>query len=203
VPKNCRQQSHAIARDECTNHTTSTRASILSRSFGDTPSQLQLTVPTTGYERELFEYTSGRWMQVPPFSTALTSGTNHHFRYNEKLRLEERRLPLNIEELKKAAAKSVDRSTSDITRLRKLAEGGFNRVLKITFKDGFSVLARLPYPSTIPRRLAVASEVVTMDLVRMHSVPTPKIYTYSADDNPVRSEYILIEKLSGRPLSNI
>ncbi|KAK1910226.1 hypothetical protein P3342_006499 [Pyrenophora teres f. teres] len=29
--------------------------------------------------------------------------------------------------------------------------------------DGTSVLARLPYPSTQPRRLAVASEVATMN----------------------------------------
>ncbi|KAF2733756.1 hypothetical protein EJ04DRAFT_605135 [Polyplosphaeria fusca] len=138
--------------------------------------------PHIGTNRELFEYTSGRWI------------------YNEPRRLAERRLAFNVDELMKAAAKSVNRRISDIKSFRKFAEGGFNRVFDISIKDGSCILARLPYPSTLPRRLAVASEVATLDFVRAHGIPTPRVLGYSVDDNPVGAEYILMEKVPGRPI---
>jgi hypothetical protein len=125
-----------------------------------------------------------------------------HCSYNEPLRLAERRLVFNVDELKEVAAKSVNRSTSDIASFRKVAEGGFNRVFDISMKDGSSVLARLTYPSTLPRRLAVASEVATLDFVRAHGIPTPRILGYSIDENAVGSDYILMEKLPGRPIGD-
>jgi hypothetical protein len=100
----------------------------------------------------------------------------------------------------KAAANSVNKPESDVKSIRKLAEGGFNRIFEIAMRDGTSVLARMPYPSTLPRRLAVASEVATMDFVRAHGIPTPRICAYAIDENPVGSEYILMEKLPGRPI---
>ncbi|KAI7109973.1 hypothetical protein KC343_g10182 [Hortaea werneckii] len=43
-----------------------------------------------------------------------------------------------------------------------------------------------------------------MDLVRRHSVPTPLVYAYSADaNNPVGSEYIVMERIPGRSLTDI
>lgn len=122
--------------------------------------------------------------------------------FNESLRLAERRLSFNVDELKNVAARSVHKPVSDITSLRKVAEGGFNRIFELCMKDGTSILARLPYPTTIPRRLAVASEVATMDFVRAHGIPTPRILGYAIDENPVGSEYILMEKLPGRPIGN-
>lgn len=114
----------------------------------------------------------------------------------------ERRLAFNVDELKKAAAKSVNRPTSDIKSFHKIAEGGFNRVFDISMKDGSSILARLPYPSTFPRRLAVASEVATLAFVRAHGIPTPRVLGHSVDDNAVGAEYILMEKLPGRPIGD-
>ncbi|OSS53226.1 hypothetical protein B5807_01856 [Epicoccum nigrum] len=134
--------------------------------------------------RDLFEYTSGRWI------------------YNEDVRLAERRLSFNVNELKKAAAKSVKKSESDVVSLRKLAEGGFNRIFEVTMRDGTCVLARLPYPSTLPRRLAVASEVATIDFVRAHGIPTPRVFGYAFNENPVGSECILMEKLCGQPIGD-
>lgn len=98
----------------------------------------------------------------------------------------------------------MNRHQDDMQSIRKLAEGGFNRVFELTMRDGFQVIARLPYPSTRPKSLATASEVATIDLARSHGIPTPLIYGYSADaDNPVGAEYILMEKLSGRCLGDI
>lgn len=108
----------------------------------------------------------------------------------------------NIDELKKAAAKSVGKTTSDIESFHKIGEGGFNRVIEISMKDGSSVIARLPYSSTLPRRLAVTSEVATLAFVRAQGIPTPQVLGYSVNDNPVGAEYILMEKLPGRPIGD-
>ncbi|KAH0842096.1 phosphotransferase family protein [Fonsecaea pedrosoi] len=136
--------------------------------------------------QDLFEYTSGRWL------------------YNESLRLSERRLVFNVRELNKIAAKCLRQPASEVKEISKLAEGGFNRVFQITMKDGSEVLARLPYPSTKPCRFAVASEAATLDLVRSAGVPTPKVLYYSTDaQNPVGAEFMIMEKLPGRPIGDM
>ncbi|PYH67813.1 phosphotransferase family protein [Aspergillus vadensis CBS 113365] len=137
------------------------------------------------YLPQLFQYTSGRWI------------------YNEKNRLTERRRAFNADALKTAVARSLQRCDTDIKSLTKLAEGGFNRVLQITMLDDTQILARLPYPSTEPKRLAVASEVATLAFLRDHGFPVPRVYAYSTDaTNLVGSEYIIMEKLPGRPLGD-
>jgi aminoglycoside phosphotransferase (APT) family kinase protein len=117
--------------------------------------------------------------------------------------LAERHLEFDIDELKTAAAKVMNRSTSDIKSFSKLAEGGFNRVFEILMNDGASVLARLPYPSTLPRRLAVASEVATLAFIRAQGIPTLRVLGCSIDDGAVGAEYILMEKLPGRPTGDL
>ncbi|PLN78446.1 phosphotransferase family protein [Aspergillus taichungensis] len=137
----------------------------------------------TDDDHQLFDYTSGRWI------------------YNESIRLAERHGEFDVDALRSAAAQSIRRRDSDVKSLIKLAEGGFNRVLQVTMVDGSQVLARLPYPSTEPKRLAVASEVATLALLRAHGLPVPRVHVYSTDaTNPVGSEYIIMEKLPGRPL---
>ncbi|RMZ27187.1 hypothetical protein D0859_08744, partial [Hortaea werneckii] len=124
--------------------------------------------------------------------------------YNEQRRLDERRLTFNISALVTAAAESVNRPKEDIKSFCKLGEGGFNRVFEMTMHDGFRIIVRLPYPSTQPKLLATASEVATMDLVRRHGVPTPVVYAYSAySNNPVGSEYMVMETVPGRRLTDI
>ncbi|RMY97077.1 hypothetical protein D0862_08241 [Hortaea werneckii] len=126
------------------------------------------------------------------------------FEYNEQRRLDERRLTFNVSALLTAAAESVNRQKEDIKSFCKLGEGGFNRVFEVTMHDGFRIIARLPYPSTQPKLLATSSEVATMDLVRRHNVPTPLVYAYSADaNNPVGSEYMVMQRVPGRSLTDI
>ncbi|KAF4620166.1 hypothetical protein G7Y89_g14650 [Cudoniella acicularis] len=133
----------------------------------------------------LFQYTSGRWL------------------YNESQQLKERYLYFNVAELKKAAAAAVGKDASKVHRFQKLAEGGFNRAFELSI-DGCSVIARLPYPSTYPKHFSVASEVATMELVRSHGVPVPKVLGYSStSDNAVGAEYIIMEKAVGRDLGDI
>lgn len=111
-------------------------------------------------------------------------------------------MAFNVEELKKAAATAANTPIEDVESIRKFSEGGFNRIFEISMRTGSSILARLPYPSTLPRRLATASEVATLAFVRAHGIPAPRVLGYSVGDNPVGSEYILMEKLPGRPIGD-
>ena len=95
----------------------------------------------------------------------------------------ERRMPFDVSELKRVAAKALNKPVEDVKMLRKTAEGGFNRILEVTMNDGASTLARLPYPSTVPRRLAVASEVATLDLLRAKGISVPQVLAYSTGKN--------------------
>ncbi|UPX15252.1 uncharacterized protein EKO05_0005707 [Ascochyta rabiei] len=135
---------------------------------------------------ELFDYTSGRWIW------------NDAFKHSERRRL------FNVSELKHLAALAVNKSPGDVARFEKLGEGGFNRTFLITMYDGFQLVGRIPYPATEPKHLVIASEVATMDLLRMHGIPVPKIYSYSAtSENPAGTEYIFMELVRGTNLGDI
>lgn len=67
-------------------------------------------------------------------------------------------------------------------------------------KDGSCILASLSYRSTLPRRLAVASEVSILDFIRAQGIPTSLAFGYSiGDNNATDTECILLEKLPGKP----
>ncbi|CAG8290996.1 unnamed protein product [Penicillium olsonii] len=140
--------------------------------------------PCAWTKPDLFEYTSGRFL------------------FNEELRRVERRIQFDVNALARAACHSVGRHVNDVASITKLAEGGFNRVLQVTFDDGYAILARLPYKSTVPKHHAVASEAATLALLRAHGVPVPKVLAYSPNNtNAVGTEYMILEKLEGTPLS--
>jgi hypothetical protein len=114
--------------------------------------------------------------------------------WNEELRLAERRRLFNVKELANLAAAAVQRSPVDLVKFEKLAEGGFNRTFLLSMRDGFQMVARIPYPMTEPKHLLVASEVATMGYLRSHGIPTPEIYGYSTSPrNPAGAEYIFME----------
>lgn len=124
--------------------------------------------------------------------------------FNDALRHAERRLVFNVQELRRLAAQSVGRDPSDIVDFVKLAEGGFNRVFLVTMGDGFQLVARIPYPVTVPKYYAVASEVATMDLLRSSGLPVPKVYGYSpVADNAAGTEYIFMEFVQGAKLGDV
>jgi hypothetical protein len=126
------------------------------------------------------------------------------FSFNDALRHAERRRVFNVDGLCRLAAESVNRSPDDIVNLAKLAEGGFNRIFLITMHDGFQMVARIPYPATVPKYYAVASEVATMTLLRSSGLPIPKVYGYSpAPDNAAETEYIFMEFVRGTKLSDV
>jgi len=124
--------------------------------------------------------------------------------FNNDLRHAERRRIFNVNELSRLAAESVNRSLDDIVGLEKLAEGGFNRTFLITMRCGFRMVARIPYPATVPKYFAVASEVATMALLRSFGLPIPDVYGYSpAPNNAAGTEYIFMEFVQGTNLGDI
>ncbi|KAF9059859.1 protein kinase subdomain-containing protein PKL/CAK/Fmp29 [Rhodocollybia butyracea] len=129
--------------------------------------------------RDLFNYTSGRWL------------------VNDALRHAERKLIFDVEGLIKLAAQSIGRQPDDVIDFSKLAEGGFNRIFLITFHDGF--------PNGRPYSYyAVASEVATMDFLRSYGLPIPQVHGYSpTSDNVAKTEYILMEFMKGTNLSDV
>ncbi|KAL4896711.1 kinase-like protein [Aspergillus ambiguus] len=74
----------------------------------------------------------------------------------------------------------------------------------ITMRDGFRFVARIPYPITEPKSLLVASEVATMDFLRSHGIPVPKIFGYSVTaNNSAGTEYIFMDLVRGKNLGNV
>ncbi|KAI4947827.1 hypothetical protein J4E86_008343 [Alternaria arbusti] len=71
-------------------------------------------------------------------------------------------------------------------------------------RDGFQFIGRIPYPVTEPKHLVIASEVATMDFLRLHGIPVPKVYSYSATpENAAGTEYIFMEFIRGINLGDI
>ena len=73
-------------------------------------------------------------------------------------------------------------------------------------RDDFHFVARIPYPVTVPKSYAVASEVATMDFLRSFGLPIPNVYGYSPtsdSDNVAETEYIFMEFVVGTKLSDI
>lgn len=66
--------------------------------------------------------------------------------------------------------------------------------------DGCSIFARLPYPFTIPRRLAVASEIATLYFLRADGILTHRVL---AGEDVVGAEYMLMEPMPGKQLSSV
>ncbi|KAF3480801.1 altered inheritance of mitochondria protein 9 [Arthroderma uncinatum] len=141
------------------------------------------SMSTQNTNRELFEYTSGRFL------------------FNEERRLAELRVQFNPDALAAAICRTVSRLVSDLTSITKLAEGGFNRVLQATVNDGYAVLARIPYHSMAPKHYAVA--VKPPPLLHSHGLPVPKVLGYSPDrTNDIGVEYLLMEEMDGQPLGD-
>lgn len=98
----------------------------------------------------------------------------------------------------------MNQSPKDVVSISKLAEGGFNRTFVVALRDGRQVVARVPYPMTVPNYYAVASEVATIKYQRSCGIPVPEIYGYSADsDNDAGTPYILMEFVRGPKLSEV
>ncbi len=66
------------------------------------------------------------------------------------------------------------------------------------------MITHIPYPTTVPKYYAMASEVATMEFLRSFGLPVPQVYGYSpSSDNVAKTEYILMEFMRGMKLSDV
>ncbi|KAL2071900.1 hypothetical protein VTL71DRAFT_13135 [Oculimacula yallundae] len=139
-------------------------------------------------EEELYRYTRHRWV------------------YNEARHISERYLKFDLQQLLKAAVAAISsQGARYCTKVLKCKEGLNNKAYLITMDNGAEVFAKLPNPSAGPSFYTTASEVATRKFLRdVLKIPTPRVIAWSADrNNPVRAEYILEEKASGKPLGRL
>lgn len=78
----------------------------------------------------------------------------------------------DVEELQSIAAQSV--GASSCVSITKLAEGGYNKVLRLVMDNGSVAIALIPNPNAGPAYKMTASEVATMDFVSVF-VSTPAL----------------------------
>ncbi|RLL99158.1 hypothetical protein CFD26_104776 [Aspergillus turcosus] len=137
---------------------------------------------------DYYRYTAGRWL------------------FNEAQQLEARYVRFNISSLVAIAARCLGQEPASCIRIEKLPEGNFNKTLLLTMANGSQVVARVPNPNSGIPHYTTASEVATMDFVRNKlGMPVPKVLAWSsrASDNPVRAEYIIMEKVPGSSLAHV
>lgn len=78
-------------------------------------------------------------------------------------------------------------------------------MFEIKLDNGQVLVAKLPYPLAGPAHFTTASEVATMQFMReMLELPVPQVLAWSSrsENTPVKSEFIIMEKLGGRYLSD-
>ncbi|KAI7542419.1 hypothetical protein KC331_g7991 [Hortaea werneckii] len=128
---------------------------------------------------DFYCYTSGRWL------------------WAEETRLQERYKKFNVSGLKSLAAKAC--GAQSCVSMAKLAEGGFNRVFRLSMDNGAVVIARIPTPIVGPTSRVLASEVATMDFVRnVLDVPVPTVIAWDGETaNAAGCEFLFMEEAKG------
>lgn len=94
-------------------------------------------------------------------------------------------------------------NASGCVKFRKLAEGTSNRVFELELDNGSQLIAKIPFPIAGPAHFTTASEVATMRYARdILQLPVPKVLAWCsrAENTPVKSEYIIMEKVHGGQL---
>jgi hypothetical protein len=123
------------------------------------------------------------------------------FLYNEEEQLRERYKRFSVPDLMEAARKAV--SARSCTSIIKYSESTHKKEFLCMMDNRRNVNARIPHDFSRVPRYTIASGVATMKFVRHKTeIPVPRIFGYSIDsNNPVGSEYILMEYIPGVPLS--
>ena len=95
-------------------------------------------------------------------------------------------------------------NTNEIVGFFKLREGGFNRSFLVTLRDGFKLVARIPYLIPIPKAYDYVNGVATMSFLSSKGLPIPEVYVYSyTPENVAGTEYMLIEYVEGTDSSQV
>ncbi|KAJ7151216.1 hypothetical protein C8R46DRAFT_1008055 [Mycena filopes] len=108
----------------------------------------------------------------------------------------------SITELEKAVREHLH---LDSCKLVKLGEGGYHKVI-------YDVLTPESKPLNVVVRVAapafpkdkMESEIATMQYITQHTdIHTPTVHHWNTETNPVGQEYMIMEKIEGRPASDV
>ncbi|KAK2799194.1 hypothetical protein FQN51_007023 [Onygenales sp. PD_10] len=179
--------SPTIRRISRPSSTTTTNAPSAIRSVSSSP----LTSSPDRYiapHDHLYEYTRGRFL------------------IDEASQIARRRVRFNMDGLASVAAASV--GARHCVNIEKCPDGLYNKAYILTMDNGKEVIAKIPNPNAGIPYYTTASEVATMDFARdVLQTPAPRVYAWNAcaddESNPVRAEYIVMEKMGGVPLSRV
>ena len=99
--------------------------------------------------KELFHYTRARFVS------------------NEAQELAIRCVEFDMNELAKSAAESIGLTLAQCTHIEKFPDWMFNKSFLFTMQDGTQVVGKVPNPNAGRAHYTTASEVATMDFVRI------------------------------------
>ncbi|KAF2224550.1 hypothetical protein BDZ85DRAFT_281132 [Elsinoe ampelina] len=135
-----------------------------------------------GNSIDLYNYTSGRWL------------------WDEERQLMARQKWFNVKALATAAADV--KGAGSCTAITKIADGDHSRVLRLLLDNEESVVVRIPYPRQPDATSSIKSEVAVMSFVEeVLGVPVPRPLLWEPTaDNPVGSEYLMMEEAQGSSL---
>ncbi|RAK99333.1 phosphotransferase enzyme family protein [Aspergillus ibericus CBS 121593] len=148
--------------------------------------------------------------QVRPTSSRPSDTSSHYFNYtsgrwliNEARQLEKRHIKFDVSALQRISGQLIG---SQCVRMNKIPEGLFNKVFSLQMENGKEILVRIPNPNAGHPHYIVASEVATLDFLRtVLEIPVPRVLSWSSSSqpNPVGAEYIVMERVEGRQLSEV
>lgn len=121
-------------------------SSILNRAPSYHKLSRTLSTKVLSHDENFFRYTNGRWL------------------WDEAKQLRERYRAFNVQELQRIAAEGV--GAQSCISMKKLGEGGYNKVFRLVMDNGKVAIARIPNLNAGPAHLITASEVATMEFVR-------------------------------------
>lgn len=104
------------------------------------------------------------------FNEDLFNFTNGRFVVDEAYETSQRRVHFNVNELARIAANAVGARMCN--SISKFPDGMYNKAMLLTMDNGAQVVAKVPNPNAGVPHFTTASEVATMDFVRL--LPTIK-----------------------------
>lgn len=122
------------------------------------PNKFNLSFSDSRHDLDaLYRFTSGRWL------------------WREREQLATRYVKFDLQKLCRLAASSI--GSGSCSKVVKISEGQYNKVLLLTMDDGKEAVAKLPNPNAGRPHFTTASEVATMNFVcNHHSHQTGSLY---------------------------
>ena len=176
---------------------------LLDASSASDPSNLIMSVPRPEVPIRIYEGAPPPFSQEAQSRVMRWTHTRHHFEPDAEWLIEP-----DVQKIKETLQPHMKRLgyEADGAVLEKVDEGGFHKIFTLTAlsletNQQNQFIVRIPLP-VLPY-FKTESDVATTEIVRYSTkIPVPIIYAYdSSSDNPLGLEWILMEKIDGKPIA--